>query len=49
MKIDAREMLLCRPILLIVLILAYVFVRVFSLVTQKFCEFEYPGSLWVWV
>jgi hypothetical protein len=29
--------------------LAYVFARVFSLVTRKFCEFGYPGSLWVWV
>jgi hypothetical protein len=48
-KINVREMLKCRPILLIVLKLAYVFARVFSLVTRKFCEFEYPGSLWVWV
>jgi hypothetical protein len=49
MKINAREMLLCWPIPLTVLKLAYVFTRVFSLVTQKFCEFGYPGSLWVWV
>jgi hypothetical protein len=27
----------------------YVFTCAFPLVTRKFCEFGYPGSLWVWV
>jgi hypothetical protein len=47
MKINAREMLLCRPIPLTVLKTGLCIARVFSLVTQKFCEFGYPGSLWV--
>jgi hypothetical protein len=49
MKINVREMPLCWPILLIVLKLAYVFARVLSLITRKFCEFGNLGSLWVWV
>jgi hypothetical protein len=36
MKINAHEMLLCRPILLTGLKLIYVFARVFSFVTRNF-------------
>jgi hypothetical protein len=49
MKINAHGTPLYRPILLIVLKLAYVFACALSLVTRKICEFGYPGSLWVWV
>jgi hypothetical protein len=49
MKINVREMPLCRPILLIVLKIGLCVARVLSLITRKFCEFGYPGSLWVWV
>jgi hypothetical protein len=49
MKINAHETPLCRPILLIVLETGHVFTCALSLVTRKFCEFGYPGPLWVWV
>jgi hypothetical protein len=49
MKINTHGTPLCRLVLLIALKLAYVFVCALSLVTRKFCEFGYPGSLWVWV